>query len=152
LLEGASWNMINIRRTVLAQNLPSEASYRFSRGVHPAMAERGVLRCLEWMRRWTGGVVAQGLVDRYPLPAQDSTVTVSPADVERLLGIQLSPQEIAGILESLEFQVTIDGDRVKATAPDHRLDIGEGVIGVADLMEEIARVYGYDRILITCAW
>ncbi len=47
LLEGAAWNFINVRRTVNAQRLPSEAAYRFSRGVHPAMAERGV-------RRWPG--------------------------------------------------------------------------------------------------
>ena len=50
LLEGASWNMINIRKTARAQNLPSEASFRFVRGVHPAMAERGVRRGLDLMR------------------------------------------------------------------------------------------------------
>ena len=66
LLEGAAWDFINIRRTVKAQNLPSEASYRFSRGVHPALAEKGVARALELMRQWTGGTVARGLVDSYP--------------------------------------------------------------------------------------
>ena len=55
LLEGAAWNFINIRRTVAAQRMQSEAAYRFSRGVHPAMAERGVRRCLELMRQWAGG-------------------------------------------------------------------------------------------------
>lgn len=146
LLEGAAWNMINIRRTVLAQNLPSEAAYRFSRGVHPAMAERGVLRCLEWMRMWTGGEVAEGLVDCYPLPPKDPQVEVTPADVRRWLGIELSPQEIAGLLRKLDFEVEVRGETVSAVTPDHRLDINEGVVGVADLMEEIARVYGYDRI------
>jgi phenylalanyl-tRNA synthetase beta chain len=53
---------------------------------------------------------------------------------------------MAEFLESLEFTVQITGDVVKATAPSHRLDIGTGVIGKADLMEEIARIYGYDRI------
>jgi phenylalanyl-tRNA synthetase beta chain len=146
LLEGAAWNMINIRRTVLAQNLPSEAAYRFSRGVHPAMAERGVLRCLEWMRKWTGGQVAQGLVDCYPLPPKDPQVEVTPADVRRWLGIKLSPQEIAGLLRKLDFEVEVHGEIVSAVTPDHRLDINEGVVGVADLIEEIARVYGYDHI------
>jgi phenylalanyl-tRNA synthetase beta chain len=146
LLEGAAWNMINIRRTVLAQNLPSEASYRFSRGVHPAMAKRGVLRCLDWMQQWTGGQVAKGLVDHYPLPPEDVIVVVTSADVHRLLGIQLTPQEIADILGKLEFQVEINDGRVSATTPDHRLDINPGVNGVADIMEEIARIYGYDRI------
>jgi phenylalanyl-tRNA synthetase beta chain len=63
LLEGAAWEFINIRRTMQSQKLPSEASYRFSRGVHPAMAERGVRRGLEAMRRWAGGMVAEGFVD-----------------------------------------------------------------------------------------
>ena len=67
LLEGASWNMINTRRTVMAQNLPSEAAYRFSRGVHPEMAPKGVLRGLQLMQTWAGGTIAQGLVDEYPL-------------------------------------------------------------------------------------
>ena len=146
LLEGAAWNMINTRRTVLAQNLPSEAAYRFSRGVHPAMAERGVRRGLELMRQWTGGVVAQGLVDNYPLPPTPPTVEFTPAEVRRWLGIELSASEIADTLRRLEFAVDIRGDRLRATAPDHRLDIGEGVIGQADVMEEIARIYGYDRI------
>ncbi len=66
LLEGAAWDFINVRKTVKAQGLPSEASYRFSRGVHPDLAEKGVVRALELMRQWTGGTVARGLVDRYP--------------------------------------------------------------------------------------
>jgi phenylalanyl-tRNA synthetase beta chain len=158
LLEGAAWNMINTRRTVLAQSLPSEAAYRFSRGVHPAMTERGVRRGLELMRQWSGGIVAQGLVDNYPLPAQAPVVEFTPADVERWLGIRLPAEEIVRILESIEFhceQISSNDSRIstlesrtviRATPPDHRLDIGEGVIGRADVMEEIARLYGYDRI------
>jgi phenylalanyl-tRNA synthetase beta chain len=146
LLEGAAWNMINTRRTVLAQNLPSEAAYRFSRGVHPAMAERGVLRGLELMQSWSDGVVAQGLVDNYPLPPAAPTIELTTAEVRRWLGIDLSPQEIADILLRLEFTTEMHAGTVIATTPDHRLDIGEGVIGLADVMEEIARIYGYDRI------
>lgn len=146
LLEGASWNFINIRRTVSAQKLLSEAAYRFSRGVHPALAERGVRRCLDLMQRWAGGVVAQGLVDAYPLPPRDPVVEVTPQDVRRWLGLDLSPNEIAALLERLEFKTEIAGEVVHAQTPDHRLDIGEGIVGMADLMEEIARLYGYERI------
>lgn len=149
LLEGAAWNMIHIRRTVVAQNLPSEAAYRFSRGVHPAMAERGVLRGLELMQRWSGGVVAQGLVDAYPLPPKDPTIVINASEVKRYLGIQLKTAEIADLLQRLEFKVSIHGEAIRATVPDHRLDISEGVVGVADLMEEIARIYGYERIPAT---
>ena len=146
LLEGAAWNFINIRKTVAAQHLQSEAAYRFSRGVHPAMAERGVRRGLQLMNQWAGGTVSQGLVDAYPLPPQDPTIEIIPGDVRRWLGIELPAGEIAEILRRLEFKVEVQGERVRATAPDSRLDISEGIIGVADLMEEVARIYGYDRI------
>jgi phenylalanyl-tRNA synthetase beta chain len=146
LLEGAAWDFINIRKTAKAQNLPSEASYRFSRGVHPAMAERGVKRCLELMKLWAGGVVTPELVDSYPLPPVDSKVQVTPQDVKRWLGITLSAEDIAVLLRRLELKVTIKGDIITAVTPDHRLDIGQGISGKADVIEEIARIYGYDRI------
>ncbi|MEP7357026.1 MAG: phenylalanine--tRNA ligase subunit beta, partial [Anaerolineales bacterium] len=147
LLEGAAWEFINIRRTVKAQGLASEAAYRFSRGVHPAMTERGVRRSIEAMRQWAGGTVAQGLADEYPLPAPVVVVDLSGAEVERLLGLRLALDEIQRILESLEFNIErIGEDGLRVSVPDHRLDIGTGVVGKADLIEEIARVYGYERI------
>ncbi len=160
LLEGASWKYTNIRRTARAQNLPSEASYRFSRGVHPALAERGVRRCLGLMADWSGGSVAPGLVDNYPLPFATPTVIVSSQMVRRWLGIDLSVEEIMRILTALEFQCALEpvknqaapedgtppAQQIRVIAPDHRLDIGAEVIGMADVMEEIARIYGYDRI------
>ncbi len=147
LLEGAAWEYINIRKTVQAQKLPSEAAYRFSRGVHPAMTERGVRRCSEYIRQWAGGTVAQDRVDEYPQPAEVVTVTLTPADVERLLGVTIPTEQMVKILESLEFTCTVAADgTLRVTAPDHRLDIGEAEIGVADLVEEIARIYGYEKI------
>ena len=146
LVEGASWNMINIRKTAHTQNLPSEASYRFSRGVHPAMAKRGLRRCLELLQAWGNGTVAPGLVDDYPLPPLDPVVEITPADVTRWLGITLSAEKIADLLKRLEFTVEVKGQTIRATCPDNRLDIGTGVAGKADLIEEVARVYGYDNI------
>jgi len=146
LLEGAAWNFINIRRTLGAHKLSSEAGYRFSRGVHPALAERGVRRGLILMHRLAGGHVAEGVVDAYPLPPQDPVVEVTPQDTQRWLGVRLEAAAIADLLRRLDFGVTVEGETVRARVPDHRLDIGEGIVGKADLMEEIARLYGYDRI------
>ena len=146
LLEGASWNYVNTRKTVAAQSLPSEAAYRFERGVHPEVAPLGVTRGLEWMRKWTGGTVAQGLIDEYPLPTVDPTLTLTTDDIKRWLGISLSASEISDLLQKLDFGTKTKGDTVTVTTPPHRLDIGEGMIGKADLMEEVARIYGYDRI------
>lgn len=146
LLEGAAWNFINIRRTAKQHNLPSEASFRFSRGVHPALAEMGVRRGLQLMAEWSGGAIAPGLVDNYPLPPKDVVVDITPSEVKRLLGIELSAQNIADLLGHLEFECSINGETVTVKTPPHRLDIGEGVVGVADVLEEVARSYGYDRI------
>ncbi len=146
LLEGAAWNFINIRKTAKQHNLPSEASFRFSRGVHPAMAEQGVKRGLELMAEWSGGQIAPDLVDVYPLKPKDPTITVTTKDVKRLLGIDLTAKQIAELLTRLEFECKVEKDSVKAKTPPHRLDIGEGVVGLADVLEEVARVYGYDRI------
>ncbi len=146
LLEGAAWNFINIRRTAFGHNLHSEASFRFSRGVHPALAKPGVQCGLQYMAAWSGGKVAPGLVDEYPLPPEDPAVEVTPQDVKRLLGIELSAQEIAELLGRIEFECKIEGEKVIAQTPPIRLDIGEGVVGLADVLEEVARLYGYDNI------
>jgi phenylalanyl-tRNA synthetase beta chain len=146
LLEGAAWNFINIRRTSNTHDLHSEASYRFSRGVHPSLAETGVRRGLQWMSAWSDGQVAPGLVDAYPNPPGQVIVEIGPQDVRRLLGIELSAPEIAALLKPLEFECSLKDDKVIAKVPSFRMDIGTGVVGVADVMEEIARMYGYDRI------
>ena len=146
LLEGASWNFTNIRRTVAAQRLPSEASYRFSRGIHPALAEYGVRLGMDRIAQWSGGQIAADLVDAYPLPQHDPQVKLNPKDIKDLLGITLTTKQIVEFLQGLEFTCKVEGDTITAQAPPHRLDIGEGVVGRSDLMEEIVRSYGYDKI------
>ena len=146
LLEGAAWNFINIRKTAQQHNLPSEASFRFSRGVHPSLAETGVKRGLQFMAEWSGGKVAPGLVDAYPLQPKDSVVDITTGDVKRLLGIDLSIEKISELLTHLEFKCKTTKEGLRVTAPSHRLDIAEGVVGVADVLEEVARSYGFDNI------
>jgi phenylalanyl-tRNA synthetase beta chain len=147
LLEGANWNYINIRQSLKYLNLHSEASYRFSRDMHPAMAPRGVGRGIALMRDWGGGEIAEGMIDEYPLPVEDPVVTITPADVKRALGIELSAKQIAEMLGRLGFETSAKKDEVSAKTPDHRRDISDDpVIARADLMEEIARIYGYENI------
>jgi phenylalanyl-tRNA synthetase beta chain len=146
LLEGANWNFINVRKTIQSQRMHSEAGYRFARNVHPALAELGVRLCLKRMAEWSGGQITDGLIDEYPLPYPDPVVTLGEADVERLLGIRLTAKEIAGLLARLEYECTIQGDSVTAKAPPYRTDVAEGIVGQADAIEDIARLYGYDKI------
>lgn len=147
LLEAAAWNFINIRKTATQHALPSEASYRFSRGVHPALALDSLKRCLQWMAAWSGGVIAPGIIDEYPLPPKNPTVEITEQDIQRALGIEIPLEEVKAMLERLEFACVLKTEAcLQVTAPPIRMDIGEGVIGIADVMEEVARIYGYDRI------
>ncbi len=146
LLEAAAWNFINIRKTANAHNLQSEAAYRFSRGVHPGLALEGLKRCLYHMAAWSGGMIAPGIVDNYPLPPTDPIVEITPKDVKRALGIDIPTTEIIAMLERLEFKCSLAGETIRVQTPPFRMDIGEGVVGVADIMEEVARLYGFERI------
>jgi phenylalanyl-tRNA synthetase beta chain len=146
LLEAASWNFINIRKTTQAQKLFTEASTRFSRNLHPSRAGMGCLRGIELMRQWGGGEVAQGMVDNYPAPPAPVHIALPIREVYRLLGIELTVQQAADYLSRLAFDVTIQDDTLHVVAPDYRTDISEGVVGQADLIEEIARVIGYDNL------
>ena len=149
LLEGASWNFVNTRRTVSAQRLNSEAAYRFARGVHPALAELGVRVGLDRIAAWSGGEIAAGLVDEYPLKEIDPMVTITRAEITRRLGMEVPPERIITLLQGLEFVVTLDGETFTIQTPPHRLDIHPGVIGKADIVEEIARMVGFDNIPAT---
>jgi phenylalanyl-tRNA synthetase beta chain len=146
LLEAAAWNFINIRKTANAHNLHSEAAYRFSRGVHPALTVEGLKRCLYWMAQWSGGTVAPGMVDNYPLPPVDPLVEITEKDVKRLLGVNIPARQIAELLSRLEFECVVSGESIRVQTPAFRTDIGEGVVGVADILEEVARLYGFDNI------
>ncbi|MER3414968.1 MAG: phenylalanine--tRNA ligase subunit beta [Gemmataceae bacterium] len=147
LLEAAHFDPVSIRRTARHFDLPSESSLRFSRGVHPEIVAPASSCAIHLMRRWAGGVVARGTVDQYPAPLPQQVILLPLAEVERLLGLRLSVDEIERLLQSLAFVVhRLDAATLQVTVPPHRLDIQEGV---SDLCEEIARIYGYDRIPAT---
>jgi phenylalanyl-tRNA synthetase beta chain len=145
LLEAAAWNFINIRQSMTALKINSEAAFRFSRGVHPSQALLGARRAAELMRQLAGGTVAQGIVDYYPNPPQLTPIRLTAAEVERIAGISLSQGQIKEMLEALEFDVETQDDHLLVFSPDHRLDI----TGSHDLVEEICRLYGYDRLPAT---
>jgi phenylalanyl-tRNA synthetase beta chain len=85
-------------------------------------------------------------VDEYPLPPVDPLVEITERDVKRVLGVSIPAQEIASMLERLEFKCVVNGQSIQVQTPPFRMDIGEGVVGVADIMEEVARLYGLERI------
>lgn len=152
LLEAAAFDFISIRRTSRVQKLTSESAARFGRGVHPALAETGSVRASELMRQLAAGHVARGVVDAYPRPPVPVLVMLPLPEVERILGVPIPGDEVIDILERLEFEITrhVDGatgevTAIEAIVPPHRLDVAIP----ADLIEEIARIYGYDRLPAT---
>lgn len=149
LLEAANWNFINIRRTMQQHKVFTDAGVRFSRGVHPSQAILGVQRGMELMRQWGGGQVAKGVLDVYPQPLSTVQLDLPIREIERITGIAMDATTAADYLSRLAFDVTIEGEVLHIAVPDHRMDIGTGVIGQADLIEEIMRVMGYDALPTT---
>ncbi|HBY97992.1 MAG TPA: phenylalanine--tRNA ligase subunit beta, partial [Chloroflexi bacterium] len=106
-------------------------------------AETGNRRAAELMRELGGGTVGQELADEYPAAPPVIQIELSAEEVERLLGMPLPVDRIAAHLRRLQFQIEPTGpDRLLVTAPSHRLDI----TGPHDLIEEVARIEGYDTI------
>ncbi|MCA9874115.1 MAG: phenylalanine--tRNA ligase subunit beta, partial [Anaerolineales bacterium] len=142
LLEAASWNFINIRRSTTLLKINSEAGFRFSRGVHPSQSILGAKRAAELLRQLAGGTVWKGVIDYYPNPPEETPIRLTAVEVKRIGGIDLSNTQIKEMLEALEFTVEDQGDALLVTSPDFRLDI----TGTHDLVEEVCRMYGYDRL------
>jgi phenylalanyl-tRNA synthetase beta chain len=144
LLESASFDAVSVRKTARQFNLFSEASMRFVRGVHPEQAAPASVRAAQLLREYAGGEVLAGMVDVYPAPVPPQVIDMEAADIRRLLGFDIPSAEVVRVLEALQFQVEPDGEDAWAiTTPPTRLDIQAGI---ADIVEELARVYGYDNL------
>jgi phenylalanyl-tRNA synthetase beta chain len=147
LLESASFDFVSIRRTMRQFNLPSEASARFSRGVHPEVVKPAAERAADLMRQHAGATVAQGIVDCYPAPRPPQQITLKLSEIRRILGMEMPPGEVVRILQGLKFDIDVsNGETLAVTVPPNRLDIQEGP---ADLIEDLARIHGYDRLPAT---
>ncbi len=147
LLESANFDFLCIRRTMKALNLPSEASVRFSKGIHPETVKPAAERAAELMRQYGGATVCRGIVDVYPRPLPPKIIELKMAEVRRILGMDLPRSECVRILRALEFQVEeIGTDALRASVPPHRIDIEEGT---ADVIEDLIRLHGYDKLPAT---
>ncbi|MFQ5946244.1 MAG: phenylalanine--tRNA ligase subunit beta, partial [Anaerolineae bacterium] len=146
LLEAANFEFINNRRTAQALRLPSEATSRFGRGVDPEFTLPAARRAAELMRQLAGATVAKGVVDAYPLPPPELRLEITSEEVRRVLGMEVPRSRVVEILTALEFECE-EGpdDQIAVTVPSHRLDVSIP----ADLIEEVARVIGYDKIPAT---
>lgn len=145
LLESAYFTPGGIRRTARRHGLKSEASHRFERGCDPEMVVRASNRAAALLAELTGGHVASGILDAYPAPVARTAITLDPARANALLGIALSADAMVDYLWRLGIEANISKGMIKAEAPSWRPDLRIAV----DLIEEVARLYGYDQIPAT---
>jgi phenylalanyl-tRNA synthetase beta chain len=146
LLEAAHFNPTNIRRTSVALGLRTESSGRFEKNPDIELTAYASDRAAQLMAQLCGGTVAPGRVDFYPEPIAQRHLTFRLGRVEFLTGMQVTHTEAIDALRALGFGVAEVGDGnsdvVEVTVPTWRDDIQES----ADLVEEVARIVGYDRI------
>jgi phenylalanyl-tRNA synthetase beta chain len=145
LIEAANFNGDSIRLTSKKLGLRTEASSRFEKGIDPNLCEAAADRVCRLIEILDAGKVVSGSVDVYPSPSTMPMVEVRVARVNSVLGIQASKEEMTKIFESLEMKVEGNEEIMKTTPPSIRQDLIEEV----DFIEEIARMYGYDKMPMT---
>jgi phenylalanyl-tRNA synthetase beta chain len=143
LLESACFNPVSIRRTARKLNLSTDASYRFERGVDPLGTINAINRAVQLICEVSGGTAPDNGIDNFPGAKQPLHLELSVSRTNSLIGIELSAAQIAELLESIEIRCRIDdADTMTVFPPSFRVDIERE----ADLIEEVARVYGYNKI------
>ncbi len=145
LLESANFDSYSVRMTGKKLGLSSEASFRYSKGLDPNMAEAGINRAVMLMEQLGAGKIADGMIDAYPVPVYPHTVQASPDRINKLLGTDIAEHQMTEILESLEMKVEKVDGKLNITVPTFRQDI----LLEDDVAEEVARIYGFDRIPAT---
>jgi phenylalanyl-tRNA synthetase beta chain len=143
VIESAGWDGVNIRATSRALNLRTEASLRHEKGLAPELAMAGARRAAALVKEWAGGHVHTEWIDVYPRPQQPVRVRVDPHKVDELLGVHVPLEESQSILRGLGFHVRVlDDGTWDVLPPVFRLDVQI----TEDIVEEIGRIYGIDRI------
>ena len=151
LIECAWFDPIAVRRTSKALGLRTEASYRFERGADPEMAELASRRTAELIQQVAGGEILSGVIDVYPRPEPLRKIKFTRKELLRVMGADIPDRDIEDILSALGFRpVRVDGNRGAAGSlvaewecqqPSWRRDVTRGI----DLVEEVARHYGYEK-------
>jgi phenylalanyl-tRNA synthetase beta chain len=144
-LESAYFNPVNIRKTAKRHTLNTDASFRFERGVDPDMILYALKRAALLIKEIAGGEISSDIVDKYPTPIPDFEVNLVYSNLNRLVGKKINREEIKSILTSLEIKIINESEKgLKLTVPAYRVDVQRE----ADVIEEILRIYGYNKIEI----
>ncbi|WP_153556427.1 phenylalanine--tRNA ligase subunit beta [Roseimaritima sediminicola] len=143
VIESAIFSPLSVRRTARRLKLHSPSSFRFERRVDPEGVDWASRRCCELILETAGGTLAEGSVDTAPHTPAPGAVTLRLSQLERILGIQIDRDEVVRILTRLGCeQVTDQPQQIAWNPPSWRHDLTRE----ADLIEEVARIHGYDQI------
>jgi len=144
IIESANFEMYNNRRTARELGLRTDAATRFEKGLDPELTLSALKKAVQLIIEIAGGEVASEVADVYPEPVTERSLEFETTDVPRLLGIDISKEQIMDILRALELDVQspeASNTNIQVTAPTFRRDLNIK----EDLIEEIARIYGYDK-------
>jgi phenylalanyl-tRNA synthetase beta chain len=146
LIESAYFNPPHIRRAAKRLGLSTESSYRFERGVDPDGVIRALERAAQLMAALGGGRVLQGRIDAYPNPVPRPRLTLRVSRTNQVLGTNYSLEKVESLLHDLHLPaIHLDGDTLAVQAPSHRGDLEREI----DLIEEVARLGGFEEIPVT---
>ena len=142
-LESAYFDPVNIRKTAKRHALNTDASFRFERGIDPNITEYALIRAVLLIQECAGGEVTSDVVDFYPKKIEDHQVVLNFDRAEKLIGEAIPKETIKSILSSLDIKINnITESGIGMTIPAYRNDVTREV----DVIEEILRVYGYNKI------
>lgn len=145
LLESAYFAGLSIRKCSKDHGLRSEASARYEKGIDPNRVRAASERAAALIAEYAGGEVVSGVVEENTLDAEPKQVDVTLAKINGVLGTELTVDEVTSIFKRLRFEAIADGEQISVTVPTRRGDITIS----EDLIEEVARLYGYDHIPTT---
>ncbi|MDP4163403.1 MAG: phenylalanine--tRNA ligase subunit beta [Bacillota bacterium] len=142
LLESAYFSGAVVRKASKDQGLRSEASARFEKGIDPNRVRVSAERAAYLMAKYAGGEVLSGTVEHDSLTIEPAVVSITLNKINTVLGTEMSMEEVEDIFNRLQFKASVDGETITVTVPTRRGDIQIE----EDLIEEAARLYGYDNI------
>ena len=144
VLEAANWDGVTIRRTSQALRLRTDASDRFQQVISPELTVYGLRSAVELIVKLAGGEVV-GFVDEYPQPQEKRTISVSLSMINAVLGTKLAQENVIDVFNRLDLAHVQEGESFTVTPSFERLDL----VIPEDLIEEVGRIVGYDKIPAT---
>jgi phenylalanyl-tRNA synthetase beta chain len=145
LIESAYFTSATIRKASKDHGLRSEASTRFEKGIDPARTKEALDRAAALMAEYAGGEIVSGVAEVNTLKQEEIVVTITLDRINGVLGTAITKEEVATILTNLKFAFTEDNGTFTITVPSRRRDISIP----EDIIEEVARLYGYDNLPTT---